>query len=367
MECMSRRRLLLVAVTTIALVAVSPVLIGVYSELGDTLSLSPWWLLAVVGAVTVQMTASIELQRIVLRTAKRLDVGAPFLAGNAVSHLAPGGNAVGAGVQLRMLTIAGFSATQAVTALGAIAMINVVSGLVVLPMIVLVASAAGSSIDPSLVAAMWTGAAVLVVVLATILTIARHDGPWRLIARAAARVQRSFGRNAEADVLARHLVSERDLVRATLRGRAARVLMIDLCRALGDFGALYCALRAVGAPVNPAAALAAFIVSNLAGMIPLTPGGLGFVEAGLAGVLIVAGASTTDANLTVATYRLAATWLPCLGGAVALVWFQRRHRERGLTELLTQPVRSPDSDAHPGTPPSAVSNTGNASPPPPDP
>ena len=96
-------------------------------------------------------------------------------------------------------------------------------------------------------------------------------------------------------------------------------------------------MRAAGAHVNPAAALAAFIVSNIAGMIPLTPGGLGFVEAGLSGVLTVAGATTMQADLTVATYRLAATWLPCLAAGVALAWFHRRHRERPLTELLAAP------------------------------
>jgi uncharacterized protein (TIRG00374 family) len=137
--------------------------------------------------------------------------------------------------------------------------------------------------------------------------------------------------------LERRLLSERDLIVRALRDRPVRVLLIDFVRAFGDYLALYLALRATGAHVNPAAALAAFIVSNVAGMIPITPGGLGFVEAGLSGVLTVAGATEMQASLTVVTYRLAATWLPCLAAAVALVWFQRRHRERRLTELLVNP------------------------------
>jgi uncharacterized protein (TIRG00374 family) len=87
--------------------------------------------------------------------------------------------------------------------------------------------------------------------------------------------------------------------------------------------------------------LAAFIVSNVAGLIPVTPGGLGFVEAGLAGVLVVAGASRPDARLAVVTYRLAATWVPCVAGAVALALFHRRHRLRTRTGSSESAQASP--------------------------
>src|SRR5207302_2883928 len=139
-------------------------------------------------------------------------------------------------------------------------------------------------------------------------------------------VRHRSGREVDDTELARRLLDERDRIQAALRDRIGWVLLVDSVRATGDFLALYFALRATGAHVNPAAVLAAFIVSNIAGMIPLTPGGLGFVEASLTGVLPIAGAGAAQANLTVATYRLAATWLPCLAGAVAFVWFRHRHR-----------------------------------------
>jgi uncharacterized membrane protein YbhN (UPF0104 family) len=59
----------------------------------------------------------------------------------------------------------------------------------------------------------------------------------------------------------------------------------------------------------------------------VTPGGLGFVEAGLAGVLTIAGAADTQADLSVATYRLAATWLPCVAGLIAYALFVSRRRK----------------------------------------
>ncbi len=287
--------------------------------------------------VSIQMTSNWELERIFLRTSRWFDVAAPQLAGNAASHLFPGGNAVGAGVQVRMLTTAGFPITRVVTSLGAYSILSSVAGFVVLPFVVLVASAAGSTIDGRLLAAMWAGSALLLVALAALVIVVRRDGPWARVARAASWVQRRVHRPANELELEQRLLRERDHIRAALQDRAVLVGFIALTRPLCDYSALLLSLRAVGAHVNPAAVLAAFIVSNIAGMIPLTPGGLGFVEASLAGVLGVAGASTAHAHLAVAIYRVAATWLPCLAGAIAVVWFRHRHRDARVGAAAVTP------------------------------
>jgi uncharacterized protein (TIRG00374 family) len=60
-------------------------------------------------------------------------------------------------------------------------------------------------------------------------------------------------------------------------------------------------------------------------LIPLTPGGLGFVEAGLVGTLTLAGVSAHDAVLATLTYRLVSYWLPIPAGAVAYGAFRRRY------------------------------------------
>src|SRR5437868_5010439 len=184
------RRVLLMVAMSVTLVALWPVLTSVYGELGGTVTRSPGWLGAMVGAVAVQMAANWELQRIVLRTSGWLDVAAPQLVGNAASHLMPGGNAVGAGLHARLLTVAGFDATSAAAGLGAVSVIGGVTGLVVLPAVVLGASAAGSTIDPSLIRAMWAGAAVLLILLGAIVVAFVRDRPWHLIASVIARFQR---------------------------------------------------------------------------------------------------------------------------------------------------------------------------------
>jgi uncharacterized protein (TIRG00374 family) len=331
---MGVRRVLLLAVTAIALVLVWPALASVYGEVGTIGKVPVWWLVAIGTVVVLQMVANWQLYRIVMRTSRWFDIAAPQLASNAASHLLPGGNAIGAGIQARMLTTAGFPITQIVPALAATSVLGTVSGFVVLPLLVLMASAAGSRIDPSLVLAMWVGAALLTVLLIAVVAIAARDRPWHWIAVAVAAARERLRRPLDAAELERRLLRERDQIRFAVRHRAVLVGVIALARPACDYLALLLSLRAVGSHVNPAAVLAAFVVSNIAGMIPLTPGGLGFVEASLAGVLTVAGTSDPHAHLAVATYRVGETWLPCVAGAIALFWFERRHRQPRVEPAL---------------------------------
>jgi uncharacterized protein (TIRG00374 family) len=330
------RRYVVPLVTVAALVAVSPILGRIYRRAPDVFSLGPGWLVAIGAFIVVHFVTAWALYRVVLRTSGWFDIGTSQLASNAASHVLPAGTALGAGMQLRMLTIAGFPASRAATALGATTVMGTVVGYVALPLVVLVGGALGGTVQPRLLGAMWVGAGVLTVLLIGALLLVFRDGPWRRIARVVTAVRRKLRRPGDADELATRLLSERDLMRDALRERVGLVLFLVLAQPLADFAALYLALRAIGAHVSFAAVLAAFIVSNVAGLVPFTPGGLGFVEAGLAGVLVVAGASRPDARLAVVTYRLAATWIPSIAGAIALGLFHRRHR--GWRVLVAEPA-----------------------------
>jgi putative heme transporter len=331
----------MIAVAALGLLLVSPVLVKVYGHIGDTFALGPGWLLAIAAMIVAHFLSVWALYRVILRTSNRFDVAASQLAANATSHVAPAGSAVGAGIQLRMLTIAGFSASRAATALGATAVLGTVAGYLVLPLAVLVASAAGGGVPPRLVGAMWSAAAVLAILLLLATVLAARDRPWRWAAGAVTWVQHRFRRASDAHELGDRLINERNLIRGAIRDQAVFVAFLALAQPLTDYAALYLALLAVGAHVNPAATMAAFVVSNVAGLVPITPGGLGFVEAGLTRVLVVAGAARPAAHVAIATYRLAATWLPCLGGFVALLLFQRRHRHRRApAEAVEEPAES---------------------------
>ncbi|MGI8663041.1 MAG: lysylphosphatidylglycerol synthase transmembrane domain-containing protein [Acidimicrobiales bacterium] len=328
-----RRRVLGFAVSAVVLVLVAPTLASVYGQLGTSVRLPPLWLAAIVVATALQFLSTWTLQRIVLRTDRWLDVAAPELVGNACSHLLPAGSAAGAGVQLRLLTDAGFPLPQALTSLSVTSLLSTAAGLVVLPFIVLAATAAGSHVESRLVAPMWAGAALLAAILAALMFAVGRDRPWRVVAGVVAWVDGRRRRAVDREQLERRLLEERDQVLAAVRERRLLVAVVVIARPLLDYLCLLAALEASGARINPAAALAAFIVSNVAGMIPLTPGGLGFVEAGLAGTITLAGAAGGPARVAVATYRVAATWLPSVAGGCAYLVFRRRHAGRATPVL----------------------------------
>ena len=54
----------------------------------------------------------------------------------------------------------------------------------------------------------------------------------------------------------------------------------------------------------------AYAGAKVLSLVPLTPGGLGFVEAGLTGLLALAGVSAGTAAVATLAYRLIGYWLP---------------------------------------------------------
>jgi uncharacterized protein (TIRG00374 family) len=78
--------------------------------------------------------------------------------------------------------------------------------------------------------------------------------------------------------------------------------------------------------------LLSFCTASLLGLLPFTPGGLGFVEAGLTGTLALAGVAAPDAVLATLVFRLVSFWLPLPVGVAALFGYRRRHPRRGARE-----------------------------------
>ncbi len=85
------------------------------------------------------------------------------------------------------------------------------------------------------------------------------------------------------------------------------------------------ALRATGAHPQPSLALLAYAAASIVALIPLTPGGIGIVEASLASLLVLAGAPSSSAFVATLAYRLFAYWLPVLATDPAYLMFRRRY------------------------------------------
>jgi uncharacterized protein (TIRG00374 family) len=63
----------------------------------------------------------------------------------------------------------------------------------------------------------------------------------------------------------------------------------------------------------------------LLALIPVTPGGLGFVEAGLTGLLTAAGVGAQQALVATLAYRLVSFWIPLPAGGIGYLLFRRRY------------------------------------------
>jgi uncharacterized protein (TIRG00374 family) len=82
--------------------------------------------------------------------------------------------------------------------------------------------------------------------------------------------------------------------------------------------------------------LLAFCAAQVLGQIPVTPGGLGFVEAGLTATLALAGVGAGAAVLATFAYRLFQYWLPLPLGLVGMA-MQRRRYGSGQSDLSASP------------------------------
>jgi uncharacterized membrane protein YbhN (UPF0104 family) len=96
---------------------------------------------------------------------------------------------------------------------------------------------------------------------------------------------------------------------------------------LFDVAMLGVCFAAFGNDVPPAAVLlVAYIIGQLGSLIPI-PGGIGGVDAGLIGTLVLYGADATDAAVAVIAYRGLLLSIPALLGLPALAVLRRRLRD----------------------------------------
>ncbi len=279
--------------------------------------LSWWWLIVAALAQVGAFSMVWSLQRLVLRTDSWFPVVTSQLAGNAAGRLVPGGAATGAAVQFRMLRSAGVSTANATSGLTAAGLLQLATTLA-LPLVALPGVLFGAPAPSSLVNAAWLGALLFVMLLLLVVAAFADDRALTWIGRAVDAVKRRVPKvSAPSRATAGVLLSERDSLRKQLGAHWLRAAVFAVGRAGFDYLTLLIAIAAFGADAHPSLVLLAYASAALLGMVPLTPGGLGFVEAGLTATLILAGVSPGDAVSVALLYRLVSFWLPIPAGMVA--------------------------------------------------
>jgi uncharacterized protein (TIRG00374 family) len=319
-------RVLMLLVAAISFHVVAPSIVAVFGSWPRVSGVAPEWLIVIVACEAVSFTSAIALQRIALRTDAWFAVATSQLAGNAMSQVVPGGAAAGATLQLRMLGQSGADTATAISGFTAFSLLQTAS-ILFLPVLTLPTILLGAPIDRGLAQTAFLGIAGFVLVAGLGALLLTTDPLLIAIGRAVQAVRNRLARKREPlTTLPARLVRERNSIREVLGERWRLALLATACRLGFDFLALFAALAAVGGLPRPSLALLAYTASSVLAMIPLTPGGLGIVEAGLTGTLALAGVRPAQAVLATLLYRLASYWLPILAGPVAYTLFRRRYR-----------------------------------------
>ena len=312
-----------------------------------SLALVDWPSALLVGACEVASFVCLwELDRIALRTRAWFPVVASQLTGNLAGRVVPGGGATATAVAVSMLRRAGIDTGEAAAALGTSTLLQIGTTLA-LPVLAVPAIVAGAPVSHDLVLAAYLGIAVLAALLAASAAAFLFDEPLELVGRAADwLLNHTVRRRRPVSSLPRELIANRDFIRSTLGERWRAATLAAVGNTGFDYLALLCALRAVGAAPRPSLVVLAYAAAELLALIPLTPGGIGFVEAGLIGTLTLAGVPAHSAVTATLLYRLVAFWFPLPAGGIAYVLFRARYD--GLRSSRTGSAESPipaDDDA----------------------
>ncbi|MBV9660395.1 MAG: flippase-like domain-containing protein [Acidimicrobiales bacterium] len=295
---------------------------------------NPFLLLAGVGLEAGALLSYAMLTRAVLPNSNRVKFFTIFriqLSTLSVSHCAPGGSAAGTALGYRLMTQAGIRPGDAGFALGMQGIGSAVVLNVILWIALIVSIPVWGFAAVYLLAAM-VGAVLLAASVALLYAFTRgEDRVAELLERAAGRIPFIDGA-----VLRRSFVELAS--RLEQLGRERQTLIHAVVWAslnwVLDAASLAVMVGAFGHWVNPDGLLVAYGLANVLAVIPITPGGLGVIEATLTTLLVGFGTPQGVATLGVVVYRFINFWLPIPVGGLAYLSLQvdrtaERHRPRG--------------------------------------
>jgi len=336
-----------VAAGIVTLVVLVIVFAGILPQLGNY---SDAWAaikdmsVAQMGVLAATVVASILIYVFPFQAAlKGLRYGPAFMIRQTsftISNAVPAGGAIGLGVQYGMLSGAGFSGPVASSAIGITGVFNLFATLA-LPVLGVLALLTVDTPSTGEVVGAIGGLVVLGLMVGFFAAILRSEAAARRIGGFAERVlnalRRRFRHGQPVDLIDK-ILDFRNSTVDVVRDRWAALTASNLAQQLSQFAVLAAALRITetgeATQVPILAAFAAFALARLAGFIPITPGGLGTVDAGLTGLLIAVGASKSDALAATLLWR-ASSWVPqvALGFVTLMIWRARASRAKKAAAL----------------------------------
>lgn len=236
------------------------------------------------------------------------------LSTRGFTNVVPGGSASAAVLGYRLLRNAGVSGSSTTFAMASQSIGSAVV-LNLLLWIALVVTIPARGFNPLYTTAAVIGLLILAGFAALVLALTRGRTRALDVARRIARRLPLLDEVGFPAVLARvadnvqRLAADRAVLGNAVGWASANWLL--------DAASLWVFLTAFGAGISPEAVLVAFGLANVLAAVPITPGGLGVIEATLTAVLVGFGAPAAAAALGVAAYRLVNYWAVIPTGAAA--------------------------------------------------
>jgi uncharacterized protein (TIRG00374 family) len=315
----SRRRTVLLVALVVAAVYVGG---AAFAGIGEALDeLTGASVLPLVAALAAQALVTLLWPQVHRASVRAVGNDLPYpaalnvsMSAFTLSHTMPGGGAVAAAVAVSRLGsygLTGPAATASVTLTGLVSA-TTVAGLGVAG--IAAAWVAGDLPDGALWLALVALAVLIGVVVGLVVLLRSPEAGDRVVA-AVGRLPK-LGARAEEWRSALRQVTEDD---PPSTGELARVFGWSATKWAVDIASLALVFVAFGQTPRLTVLLVGFGVAQLAAAIPITPGGVGFVEGGMVAAFVALGSPVSFATTVVLGYRLLETWLPALAGIPALL------------------------------------------------
>lgn len=328
------KRALALAITGISLYLVFPGLVELWSSFPELASIQrvTWTIIGMFCLEAMSFASLWWLQHICFRTASWKAIITSQLSSNAVGRIVPAGAPAAAAMQYRMLTEDGVKRADVGTGTAVLTLITQ-GALLGLPLLALPAIWFGPPVNENLVRGATVALIAFVGALLLGAALLLRNRPVRWVGKAFDALLRLFRRPEPAVPAEDRMAESRVVILQHLQALWPKALVAAVGKWAFDFAALMLAISAATDQDLTLVFLLSYVTASLLGLIPLTPGGLGFVEAGLTGTLALAGLSAGDAIVVTLAYRLVSFWLPIPIGALAYLVYRR-----GLDQAPTKVV-----------------------------
>jgi putative heme transporter len=251
----------------------------------------------------------------------------------------PAGGALALGLSYRMFGSFGFSAVAITSAVVTTGIWNL-GFKFVLPIVAVVLVAATGHSTGGAVGISLLGVLAIALIGTLLWLVFRNEDSARRFGRRGDRIVNwvlRFFHRSEPGRVERAVLDFRDQSAGVIRERGRLLTAAVLVSQFAVFVLVLFCVRAAGIPAGKVgflSVLLSFAVARLAGALPVTPGGLGSVDASFTGMLIASGATANQALAADLVWRATSYFPPIFLGIMTYVLWRRGLDKGTYQEVL---------------------------------